>query len=201
METNSKQGYKTKLIFKNIISMVFGLIVTFFSSSFTFGQSNNDNYIFWSSTKKLTIDDFGIKTQNGVTNQSFAQFTLDYQVNGLDFMTINFNKKVHNYMIKSASWIDTTIDVSVSLRYQQTLFDICEIYTRQFRKSLKDNRIKIIYGLQIVEEINQKVITDFSNRRLIYNSETNFGTIQEKQNEWELQIHKELADLKEFANE
>jgi len=68
-------------------------------------------------------------------------------------------------------------------------------------KSLKDNRIKIIYGLQIVEEINQKVITDFSNRRLIYNSETNFGTIQDKQIEWELQIQKALYDLKEFASE
>ena len=181
--------------------LVFALIVAILSSPVTIGQTNNDNYIFWSSTRKLLVDDFGIKTKNGETNLSFAQFSVDYQVNGFDFITKNFNKKVRNYLIKSASWIDTTTDVSVSLRYQQTLFDICEIYTRQFRKSLKENRKKIANGLQIVEEMNQKAMTDFSNRRVIYDRETNFGTIHEKQNEWELQIQKELDDLKEFASE
>lgn len=177
------------------------IIFAIFSSSFAFGQTSNDNYVFWSSSKKLTVDDFGIKTKNGETNPSFAQFSVDYQVNGFDFMTKNFNKKVRNYLIKSASWIDTTTDVSVSLRYQQTLFDICEIYTRQFRKSLKENRKKIASGLQIVEEMNQKAMTDFSNRRVTYDRETNFGTIQDKQNEWEFQIQKELDNLKDYASE
>lgn len=201
METISKQDDKKKLNLKTIIGLVFGLIVTIFSSSFTFGQTSNDNCIFGSSTKKLTVDDFGIKTKNGETNPSFAQFSVDYQINGFDFMTKNFNKKVRNYLIKSASWIDTTTDVSISLRYQQTLFDICEIYTRQFRKSLKENRRKIANGLQIVKEMNQIAMTDFSNRRVIYDRETNFGIIPDKQNEWELQIQKELDDLKEFTRE
>lgn len=177
------------------------IILAIFSSSFAFAQTSNDNYISWSSTKKLTIDDFGIKTNNGKTNPSFAQFSVDYQVNGFDFMTKNFNKKVSNYFIKSASWIDTTTNVSVSLRYQQTLFDICEIYTRQFRKSLTENRKKIASGLQIVQNINQKTMTDFSNRRVIYDKETNFGNIQDKQIEWEIQIQKELDDLINYASE
>jgi len=197
MEMILKQADKKKI---NLVTFI-GLLFTIFSSTITFGQVSNDNYIFWSSTKKLTADDFGIKTRNGETNPSFAQFSVDYQVNGFDFMTKNFNKKVRNYLIKSASWIDTTTNVSVSLLYQQTLFDICEIYTRQFRKSLKENRKKIANGLQIVEEMNQKAMTDFSNRRVVYDRETNFGTIQEKQNEWELQIQKELNDLKEFSSE
>ncbi len=197
MEMILKQAVRKKI---NLVTFI-GLLFTIFSSTITIGQVSNDNYIFWSSTKKLTSDDFGIKTRNGETNPSFAQFSVDYQVNGFDFMTKNFNKKVRNYLIKSASWIDTTTNVSVSLRYQQTLFDICEIYTRQFRKSLKENRKKIANGLQIVEEMNQKAMTDFSNRRVVYDRETNFGTIQEKQNEWELQIQKELYDLKEFSSE
>lgn len=177
------------------------ILLTIFCSSFAFAQTSNDNYTFWSATKKLTIDDFGIKTKNGETNPSFAQFSVDYQVSGFDFMAKDFNKKVRNYMIKSASWIDTTTNVSVSLRYQQTLFDICEIYTRQFRKSLKENRKKIASGLQIVEDLNQKAMTDFSNRRIIYDRETNYGTNQDKQIEWELQIQKELDELKDYASE
>jgi len=41
-------------------------------------------------------------------------------------------------------------------------------------------------------------MTEFSNRRIIYDRETKFGTIEEKQQEWELQINKELIELKEY---
>jgi hypothetical protein len=166
-----------------------------------FGQTNNNNYVFWSPANKLTVEDFGIKTKNMETTASFAQFSMDYQIKGFDFMTKNFNKKVRNYLIKSASTIDTTADVSASLRYPQTLFDMFEIYTRQLRKALREKRKKLASGLQIAEDLNQKAMTDFSNRRVIYDRETNFGTIQDKQQEWELQIQKELDDLQEFAFE
>jgi len=187
----------------NSIMRILILILLFQPISFLFGQmiTTDNNIVFWSSTRKLTTDDFGIKTKHGETNSSFAQFSVDYKVNGFDFMTKNFNKKVRNYLIKSASWIDTTTDVVIPLRYQQTLFDICEIYTRQFRKTLKENRKKIASGIQFVDGLNQKAMTDFSNRRVVYDRETNFGTIFEKQSQWELQLQKELNDLKEFANE
>ena len=172
------------------------LIITVTTS---FSQTTlDDNLIFWSSDKKLTVDDFGIKTKNSETSLSFAQFSVDYQVSGFDFMRKNFNNKVRNCLIKSASWIDTTVNVSNSIRYQQTLFDICEIYTRKFRMELKKNRKKIASGTQFVDKLNQEIMTEFSNRRIIYDRETNFGTIEEKQQEWELQINKELDELKEF---
>jgi len=173
------------------------LLLISFSSSFC--QSTlDDNLLFWSSERNITIDDFGIKTKNAETLFSFAQFSVDYKVSGFDFMRKNFNNKVRNYFIKSASWIDTTANVSNSLKYQQTLFDICEIYTREFRKKLKENRKKIASGTQFVAKLNQEAMTEFSNRRIIYDRETNFGTIEEKQQEWELQIKKELVELEEY---
>lgn len=178
------------------------LIFLFLPFNCVFGQAvPDDNLVFWSSTRKLTVDDFEIKTKTGETGPSFAQFSIDYKVYGYDFMTKNFNKKVRNYLIKSASWIDSSTDVSISLRYQQTLFDISEIYTRQFRKSLKENRKKIASGTQFIEGLDQKAMTDFSNRRVGYDRETNFGRNLDKQIEWETQIQKELNELKEFANE
>jgi len=171
------------------------LIITFSSS---FGQTIDDNLIFWSSDNKLTVDDFGIKTKNSETSLSFAQFSVDYQVSGFDFMRKNFNNKVRNCLIKSASWIDTTTNVSNSLRYQQTLFDICEIYTRKFRKELKENRKKIASGTEFVDKLNREIMTEFSKRRILYDRETDFGINEEKQREWELQIKKELDEMKEF---
>jgi hypothetical protein len=162
--------------------------------------SQSDNYILWSSTRKLTINDFAIKTTNK-TSPSFAQFSVDYEIKGFDFMTKNFNKKVHNYVIKSASWIDTTFDVAQTLRYQQTLWNICEIYTRRFRKELKDNRKKIASGTGFIKDLNAKIMADFSNRRMDYDAATDFGLNNEKQKEWEVQIQKELDELKDFSLE
>lgn len=181
------------------------LYITFFflfSLHIIFGQTHpNDNYISWSPTRRLTINDFTIQTANLKTTPSFAQFSVDYQVNGFSFMTKNFNKKVHNYVIKSASWIDTTFDTEQSIKYQQTLWDICEIYTRRFRKDLKDNRRKILTGTEFIKELNAKIMSDFSNRRIEYDTETNSGSDIEKQQEWELRIQKELDELKVFSPE
>ena len=115
------------------------------TSLFVEGQQN-DGYLLWSASHKLSVDDFAIKTQQVETTPSFGQFTVDYQVNGFDFLTRNFNKRVRNYFIRSASWIDTSINVNQSLTYQQTLFDICEVYARRFRKALRENRSKILKG-------------------------------------------------------
>ena len=104
---------------------------------------------------------------------------MNYQVNGFDFLTKNFNKRVHNRFIKAASWIDTTTNVQQSLVYQQTLFDICEIYT-------------------IAEELNNKFMTEFAKRRIDYDRETKFGSDEPKQKEWESQIHKELTELSDY---
>jgi len=193
---------RSSFLIRTDIKVICVLIVLLQFYNYTHAQtSKNDNLVFWSSTNKLTISDFGIKTKDQETNSSFAQFSVDYRVNGFDFMRKNFNKKVRNYLIKSASTIDTTLDVSISLCYQQTLFDICEIYTRQFRKALKENRKKIATGTQFIEALNQKAMTDFTNRRVLYDRDTNFGTLNDKQEEWEEIIKSELANLNEFTNE
>lgn len=165
-------------------------------------QSANDtNYLSWSPSRKLTRNDFVIKTANLQTTPCFGQFYIDYQVAGFDFMTKNFNKKVHNYFIRSASWIDTTYDVTVSVRYQQTLFDLAEVYARHFRKDLKDNRKKLLTGTDFTKELNAKAMTDFANRRVEYDTDTKFGTNTVAQQKWEAQIQLELSQLKAFSSE
>lgn len=172
-----------------------------FASFQCFCQAKDTNYFSWSSSRRLTMNDFVIKTSNLQTTTSFGQFYIDYQVGGFDFMTKNFNKKVHNYFIRSASWIDTTYDVNVSIRYQQTLFDLAEVYARRFRKDLKDNRKKILTGTDFTKELNAKAMTDFANRRVEYDTETKFGSNTVAQQKWEAQIQLELSQLKDFSTE
>jgi hypothetical protein len=174
---------------------LFGALMT----SITLFAQTNDNYIYWSPSRKLTVSDFAIKTSDGKAGTIAAQYYFSYEVNGFDFMTRNFNKKVHNCIIRSASWIDTTYDVKTSLRYQQTLFDLAEIYARHFRKDLKENRKKLATGTEFVKELSTNAMTDFAKRQVDYVSDTRFGTNSVMQERWEGIIKLELDALKEFA--
>lgn len=173
-------------------------LLVLFTATFSWGQSDSA-YLLWSASRKLTVDDFAIKARQLESTPSVAQFSVDYQLNGFDFLAKNFNKKVRNYFIKTASWIDTSAHVQQSLTYQQTLFDISEIYTRQFRKALKENRKQIAKGTAIAETLNKQIMAAFARRRLDYDRETNFGANAVKQKEWEQQVQKELAALADYA--
>jgi hypothetical protein len=187
---NMKQTLLSKHLF---LSFVFACL-----AHMMYAQATKD-YLLWSATRKLNVDDFGIKTKQLESTSSFAQFTLNYEVSGFSFFAKNFNKKVQNYFMPGASWIDTTTDVAKSIRYQQTLFDLCEIYARQFRQALRENRKQLLKGTNIASELNTQYMSAFSKRRVIYDRETAFGTNEAKQSEWEAQIQKELQDLSDYA--
>ncbi len=175
---------------KQFLTIILALGMTLISVA-----QENPDYLLWNSNHKLTIDDFGIKKSNSGSGLSFAQFTMEHNISGLDFMTKKFNKKVKNSIIKSASWIDTTQNVEISLKYQQTLFDIAEIYARKFRKELQENRKQIAKGISIVNEISARISSEFARRRLQYDSETESGFDTQKQLIWDQQINQELQEL------
>ena len=178
--------------------ILFTHVLILITATFSWGQVDG-GYLLWSVSRKLTLDDFIIKTHSLESTPSFGQFSMDYQVNGFDFLTKNFNKKVRNRFIKAASWIDTTTNTQQSLVYQQTLFDICEIYTRQFRRALKVDRKKIAKGTTIAEKLNEQFMTEFAKRRIEYDTETKFGSDEMKQKVWEGEIYKELTELADYA--
>jgi len=163
-----------------------------------FGQ-HNSSAIKWSNSVKLTLNDFGIKTGNSSGLESSGQFYMEFSLHGYDFLSTSFNNKVNNFFLGSASWIDTVGHVELSLKYQQTLFDLSEIYTRHFRKALKMNRWKIAKGFDIAHELNDSIMTELSLRKLAYEKETNYASDEIKQKEWEFIIKNELKELDKFA--
>lgn len=101
-------------------------------------------------------------------------------------------------MVKSTSQIDTTGNVQQYLLYQQTLFDLSEVYARELRKALKENRKLLISGTKVADELNWKVMSEFLDRRSKYTQETNSASDPVKQKEWEDQIAYELNELKDY---
>jgi hypothetical protein len=182
---------------KKILSAGFIYLVVCLSS---FGQSSpNPDHIPWSGTNRLTEKDFVSKSLKAGNVAAYAKFSMEYEVNGLDIFTKNFNQKVRNNLIRSASWIDPREDVQQAIRYQQTLFDLQEIHTRLFRKELKENRKRIAKGMGFIEEIDDRILKDMSQLQRQYTEETDYGKVEAKQVAWEARIKKELAGLETFA--
>jgi hypothetical protein len=177
------------------------LSILFLSECACAQPAPGNDYLSWSATRKLAVEDFLIRKKPGDGFSSAAQFSVQFDLQGFAFLKRNFNRSVHNYFIKSASWIDTSFDTATSLRYQQTLFDICEIYTRRFRHDLKANRKRLAGKNDLINELNAKAMSDFAKRRMLYDDETGSGSNAGKQLEWEMQIRKELDELKDFAVE
>ncbi|MBK5721850.1 hypothetical protein JGH11_13300 [Dysgonomonas sp. Marseille-P4677] len=181
---------------------LFVAILFLFTLSTASAQKDKDkdeDRVYWNERQQLEVADFGIHTQNMESGATSAEFAIDYQVSKFNFVTKNFNKNVRNYMVKSTSQIDTTGNVQQYLLYQQTLFDLSEVYARELRKALRENRKLLIRSTSVADELNWKVMSEFMSRRVRYTQETNSAGDTGKQKEWERQIAYELNELKDFA--
>ncbi len=181
---------------KGFLLVILSLIV--FNSA-SAQKSKEDDRIYWSDRQQLIVDDFGIHTKYMESGATSAEFAIDYQVSKLNFVTKNFNKNVRNYMVKSTSQIDITGNVKQYLLYQQTLFNLSEVYARELRKALRENRKLLIRGTTVADELNWKVMSEFMARRAKYTLETNSASNAAKQKEWEDEIAYELKELKDFS--
>ena len=183
--------------------IIIGLILLIGSITQTFGQNLQDGQKRWSSEQKLTINDFKIKISDDNNDVVYSQFMISHAIGGFDFMKRNLNQKIENIFLGNASWIDTTkiSEIQKQIDFQQMQFDLAEIHARKFRKRALENKKKIAKGFDIINQINNEIMTGFSEDRLQLVKETEGGQNEEKIEEWKEKIATELKELYEFRYE
>ena len=183
--------------------IIIGLILIIGSMNQIFGQSLQEGQKRWSSEQKLTIDDFKIKISDENNDAVYSQFMISHAIGGFDFMKRNLNQKIENIFLGNASWIDTTkvAEIQKQIDFQQIQFDLAEIHARKFRKRALENKKKIAKGFDIISQINNEIMTEFSESRLKLIKETEGGQNGEKIEEWKEKIATELKGLYEFRYE
>ncbi|TXK72358.1 hypothetical protein [Mesonia sp. HuA40] len=179
------------------------IILSVICLNFSFGQELQEGKKRWSSDSKLTIDDFKIKISDENNDVVFSQFMISHSIGGFDFMKRNLNQKIGNIFLGNASWIDTTKIASIDkqIDFQQMQFNLAEIQARKFRKQVLKNKRKISKGFDIVNEINNDIMAEFSEIRLDLMKETESGRNEQKVAEWKEKIAAELRELDEFSFE
>ena len=178
-------------------------IVNVICLNLNFGQELKDGQKRWSADQKLTIDDFKIKISDENNDGVFSQFLISHSIGGFDFMKRNLNQKIENIFLGNASWIDTTriSGINKVIDFQQMQFDLAEIEARKFRKQVLKVKGKIAKGFDIVNQINNDIMTEFSELRLELMKETESGRNEEKVADWKKKIATQLKELDEFSFE
>jgi hypothetical protein len=177
------------------------IAIIFTTSAFAQASTKDSNLVCWSKYRRLEVADFQMKVAPQVNSYSSSQFSYDYKVVSLFVLPKDYKKNISNCFVKNASWINTSKNTDTTLRYQQTLFDLGEVYVRQFRKFVFDNRKKLAFGKVNADDANSEIMNNLAKRKAEYNTDTSFGTNPEKQRAWEITIFKELEALKDFSVE
>lgn len=180
-----------------------GIIISIVCLNLSFGQGLQDGQKRWSSSSKPTVADFKIKISNENNDAVYSQFMISHSINGFDFMKRNLNQKIGNLFLGNASWIDTTKVESIEkqINFQQMQFDIAEIQARKFRKRILKDKRKISKGFDIVNKINNEIMSELSEMRLQLMRETESGRNETKVVEWKEKIILKLKELNEFRFE
>lgn len=177
-----------------------GIIISIICLNLSFGQELPEGQKRWSSDHKLTLNDFKIKISDQNNDAAFSQFMISHAIGGFDFMKRNLNQKIGNIFLGNASWIDTTKveNIHKQIEFQQMQFDLAEIEARKFRKRVLKDKSKIAKGFDIVNQINNEIMAEFSEIRLEFMRETESGRNEQKVAEWKQKISAKLKELDEF---
>ena len=157
----------------------------------------------WSTTHKLTVNDFKLDPPVSKQETAYSQFIIAHKINAFDAMKRNLNQRVDNIFHGRGSWIDTLNieNIEEALGFQQLQFDLAEVQARKFRKQLLQNKGKILGGFEIVNQISDDIMAQFTEIRANMVTETDYGRNEKAVKLWEERIATELEELDQFRYE
>ena len=183
--------------------LVFCLLLVGFSSHAQPGKPLPAGYLQWSPTRHLWASDFQLRVrpQNNL-NQSVSNLGLQVDGNVYDLFGKRANQVVQNVFNSSGSYLDSTdrTGTELQLRYMQTLWDINEVAARRLRQELRAGAKRILLiGKPDINDVIRLAYEAANKRQIQYADETKYGYFVDKQEDWQRQLAKELAELSAFA--
>ena len=167
------------------------------------GKTLSADYLLWSPSRRLQVRDFELRVRpRNNLSSSFASFGVEMNGRVMDLFSKRANFLVQNFMHRPSSYLDSTDAqaTALQLQYLQTQWDIYEVAARRVRQQLRASARKIIFvGKPDVDDVFRTACEEASKRVIQYSDETKYGLFVDKQQEWEKQLARELAELADFA--
>jgi hypothetical protein len=174
-------------------------IVFFLSVLFNLKKCNNSkqDFIIWTSSKKLTREDFeGTKPDS---SNASAGASVKLRVNYIIKET-STSFDVRCVFFKKESWLVYSDPGEHILLHEQGHFDIGEIFARKLRKDLSEAvKHTPIISPKKLDSIYKAHAKALDGIQLLYDDETNHSSIIDKQERWNLKIRKTLDSLNTYS--
>lgn len=160
-------------------------------------------YLQWSTTRRLQASDFKLRLrQNNNLATSVGNLGMEVNGNVYDLLGKKANRVVQNVFNTKGSYLDSTSreDIELQIRYLQTQWDIHEVAARRLRQELRSSAKRmLLVGKPDMNDLIRVAYEAVHERQIQYADETKYGLFVDKQQQWEKQLAKELAELAEFA--
>jgi hypothetical protein len=160
----------------------------------------HEKQIEWSENRKLTWSDFKGKTNSKNLNTSAeTSCKLSLKSNSVNL----FNKAkltVTNFFVCNSSWVLPKVkNSSLLLEHEQLHFDLNEIYARQLRKKIVEEKFSYFNLIKESNKIYEEISLLCSKRQELFDAETKHGTENITQKKWEKDIKTELKELEAYS--
>ena len=175
------------------------VIVFFLSLLFNLKKCNNSkqDFIIWTSSKKLTREDFE-GTQPDSSNAS-AGASVKLRVNYI-IKEKSTSFDVRCVFFKKESWFVYSDPGEHILLHEQGHFDIGEIFARRLRKDLYEAvKYTPIISPRRLDSLYKAHAKALDGMQVLYDGETNHSLIIDKQERWNFQIRKTLDSLNTYG--
>ncbi|MVT41577.1 hypothetical protein GO495_13365 [Chitinophaga oryziterrae] len=149
----------------------------------------------WSSTRKLTWDDYKGTPKPGQDTNVAATTSCRLGLR----MEPGPNVVITNEFICYQSSVRPTQRKPALLVHEQLHFDLCEVYARKLRKELAAAHLTVQNATAVSGNAFLKMHTLYKERQDLYDEETNHGLDPEPQARWQHDIAAELAAFTAYA--
>ena len=163
------------------------LLLLFTSASFTY------NEIQWSSNYELQWQDFkGNKNHTHYSALTATAISFSYT-----YTETSIEIEVHAVFDKDESWVNMETATHHLLAHERLHFDITELVSRKFRKSLSESEE---LTPSVMNEMYGKYVNEVMYLQHQYDKETNHSLLEVEQSKWELKIKNELNAYSAFRD-
>ena len=182
---------------KNLLFPFFLFLIAYITSSFIYHFQTNSEIIPWSSSRKLTWDDF----QGSIDTTSHYK-ALTFST--VEIKSISQEKNQIKYQITNSFEVNLSWSKDKSshnlLNHEQLHFDITELVTRKMKKHILSQSYRSIDDIKknVREAFNEEE-KERSKINALYDKETDHGINRSKQQQWENKIQAEIKALNKYS--
>ena len=159
------------------------------------GQSNKEELLDWSDTKKLTWADYKANPDpySDAAASTTTHLLIDYKITSR-----SFSYKIESRFSKTHSW--GLHKTEYILSHEQGHFDIAEIFARKLNKRLSEYKFNAKTYQKELHKIYEEVTKEKEDIQNKYDKESNHSIRKEEQEQWLKKIKRMLVEYADWAD-